>query len=452
MKKIFFLFIVILLPVCYLQAQQYDQIKSLTVGDTIPDIVLRNLLHYKTPTARLSDYKGKVIVLDFWATWCGPCVGSMPKLDSLQKRFPRDLKIFLVSNEPAGTVGRFLDRRKDVNLPAIAQDTILHYTFRHKTIPHTIIINKQGKIVSVSNPIYLTPGVMEDVIAGRRIAVPQKNDMLSFNREQPIMIAGNGGEDNDIVYRSLVSHHINGIPSSAFMTTLDSNRAGFSCRNLAIPDLYMIAIQKPVMWSYTRLVFENVKDTTRYTRDIVHASKVYLDEWAKKNTYCYDLITAPIVSKSQRLMMMKQTLDNAFKGMYNMEASMEQRTIPCLIITQRSTGIDRRLVSKYRYDRTLQGSLMDTGGQIYRNISVTELTQALERIVLMPFVDETDYKGKIDLSIAQSIISHTRNTRQIDSLKAFLNQYGLDVSPGWRQLEALVIREDTSNNISVQHP
>src|SRR3977135_207668 len=56
------------------------KIKSLSVGDKVPEIEFQ-MLNYSSPVAKLSDFKGKLLLLDFWATWCGPCIGSFPKLD-----------------------------------------------------------------------------------------------------------------------------------------------------------------------------------------------------------------------------------------------------------------------------------------------------------------------------------------------------------------------------------
>src|SRR5262249_34574499 len=54
-------------------------------------------------SVKLADYRGKVIVLDFWATWCGPCVGAMPRLIEIQKRFRDRPVVFLALHD--GSLG-----------------------------------------------------------------------------------------------------------------------------------------------------------------------------------------------------------------------------------------------------------------------------------------------------------------------------------------------------------
>jgi thiol-disulfide isomerase/thioredoxin len=73
-----------LLPI--LCGAQSPPVRALTVGDTVPDITIRNVYNYPDSVIKLSDLKGKLTILDFWATWCGSCLSAFPEMHDLKKR------------------------------------------------------------------------------------------------------------------------------------------------------------------------------------------------------------------------------------------------------------------------------------------------------------------------------------------------------------------------------
>ena len=73
-------------------------------GETPPDVELHDLDGGIVTT---SDWRGRVVVLDFWATWCGPCLKGMPHLRELRRDYGDDVLIVGVTSEPLATVQRF---------------------------------------------------------------------------------------------------------------------------------------------------------------------------------------------------------------------------------------------------------------------------------------------------------------------------------------------------------
>jgi len=65
------------------------EVKPLKIGDKVPDIEFK-LVDSKTggiSKGKLSDYKGKLVIIDFWASWCYSCLHKFPKMDELQKKY-----------------------------------------------------------------------------------------------------------------------------------------------------------------------------------------------------------------------------------------------------------------------------------------------------------------------------------------------------------------------------
>src|SRR3954466_8754499 len=96
-------------------AQDNATFKGLKIGDTVPDIAINNIINYPTKIAKISDFKGKLLILDFWATWCSPCVGMIPKMEALQKQFNDKLQFLPVSYQAYGDVSAYLSKREKKN-------------------------------------------------------------------------------------------------------------------------------------------------------------------------------------------------------------------------------------------------------------------------------------------------------------------------------------------------
>ena len=97
----------------------------------------------------LKDYKGKLVIINFWATWCAPCKKEMPSLDSLhQNESFKNLQIFAVNMEQPNKfkTKKFFDDLKIKNLN-IFFDENLNFVkeFKLRGVPTTILINKKGK-------------------------------------------------------------------------------------------------------------------------------------------------------------------------------------------------------------------------------------------------------------------------------------------------------------------
>lgn len=100
----------------------------------------------------LNDLRGKVIVLNFWATWCAPCVSEMPSLDKLDSYMEgKDVVVLPLSVDFKGAeaVKQFYEQHGLKNLPvSVDQSGLSFKQFELKALPTTIIINKSGKEIA----------------------------------------------------------------------------------------------------------------------------------------------------------------------------------------------------------------------------------------------------------------------------------------------------------------
>lgn len=145
------------------QAERALNKKNIFVGDIAPDFIRVSM---QGDTIRLTDYRGKsCILLDFWASWCGPCIKSIPDIKNIHKKYKGNLKIIgisldkdikvwqkMVKDHQIGMWSQILSSyNPDNNYFGNEKDLseIYHVNF----IPSYFLIDKQGKVIYIGHSI-----------------------------------------------------------------------------------------------------------------------------------------------------------------------------------------------------------------------------------------------------------------------------------------------------------
>ena len=118
------------------------------VGETAMDFEIKMI---NGETFRLSDHRGKVVFLNVWATWCGPCVMEMPDIDKLASAYPDDLVVLGVScDDSEETVKAFVEEQGFAyNFAWDGTYLVSGLLFPSYAIPNSIFIAPDGTITSM---------------------------------------------------------------------------------------------------------------------------------------------------------------------------------------------------------------------------------------------------------------------------------------------------------------
>ena len=95
-------------------------------------------------TGAAPDTKGKVVIIDFWATWCPPCREGIPVLGAWAKKFNKDLVVIGVSDEAVATINGFMKTTKMEYNVATDPGKRMHKAVGVKGIPHALVISADG--------------------------------------------------------------------------------------------------------------------------------------------------------------------------------------------------------------------------------------------------------------------------------------------------------------------
>ncbi len=128
-----------------------------------PELILRDI---RGRTIRLSDYRGRVVLINFWATWCPPCGAEIPHLVQLQREYRHQgLRVIGITHPPQKlSEVRELTQRLGVNYP-VAQGTkeMKALLTSSEALPITIVVGKDGRVRDIIEGILL-PEEFEQLI------------------------------------------------------------------------------------------------------------------------------------------------------------------------------------------------------------------------------------------------------------------------------------------------
>ena len=134
---------------------------ALKIGEPLPEtfwITPLQVVNHPDKTITLEKDRGKLILLDFWATWCAACLKNFPKMEELEKQFEGKLKVIPVTKENHAVLNKFFaskNGQRYKNLESVAADKILSQLFPYTAIPFIVWI-KDGKLISTTDAEQVT--------------------------------------------------------------------------------------------------------------------------------------------------------------------------------------------------------------------------------------------------------------------------------------------------------
>jgi len=137
-------------------------------GQRAPAIRVSKVLSATQQSLEPSALVGKTVILDFWATWCGPCVAAMPHVNELEAALdPKKFVFIALDDEDETIVKAFLAKRKVSSIVALDKKGATFAAYGISSRPTTIVIGPQGNIALVSKPLDLTSKMLLDISNSR---------------------------------------------------------------------------------------------------------------------------------------------------------------------------------------------------------------------------------------------------------------------------------------------
>ncbi|MBX2953774.1 MAG: TlpA family protein disulfide reductase [Leadbetterella sp.] len=400
-----------------------DPVVALKVGDTLPpelwNLPLEVVNHPEgKKTITLNEYKDKLIILDFWATWCGTCIKGFPKINDLQTQWGDKIRILNVTYENQNIIDRFFSQGAGKSHPyilSVINNTWLKQYFPYFGLPHLVWIDPEGKVLNTTGANQLSSENIEAILGHNRPKMITKTDL---DRKKPLFLSEQFGEDMELKSYSIFAKGVYpGLPHAHYLKkTAEGKLYGRQMTNLS-----MIEILHPIADELFQEKGDAFNSKRLKTAMDSTALKRFYPEG--KDRYTYELIVPEHKADSLYHYMLADL--NKYS---DYSVTMEKIPTDCLILIR--TSEEDKLQSKGGPPR----SRFSKPVSILCNNSMKFMVALLNDIFPADpvIIDETGYTGKVDIEI--------KGTTNLAELRKELRRYDLGLVQVRRDLNTLVVR------------
>lgn len=403
---------------------------TLSIGDQIPaGIEFSDVLKFDSDKLRLDDYRGKYVILNFWAPSCSQSTGFLVEMNELQKHYGDQLKILPIttfSEQRVQEVVSAYPSLKHLITPMIVDAQKMREYFPHSQLPHFVILDPSGKVAAITSQSDMTKENLDRMLRSNELVFREKRDLrISIDRHAKLISESPQVENKNIWFQSAMTGYIPGLGGSLVQDF--NGLSHIRIINTSILNHFQLAYSGRDLVDYFGM---NRIETHGFGTEELHAVKVGQDalDWMEEGTHVfgYELVAPPHLDPYG---LMREDLKRYFPHI-DAQVEVKTKTVYALIQQEGRTYPKSRFkVESYKFSgRGISMEASRLQGFVYH------LNSSLLAKSPYPIVNLTGIDYPIDLTLEA-------NLSNIESLKEGLRKHGLDLIKREEDIPVLVLEK-----------
>ncbi|MGG9960457.1 redoxin domain-containing protein [Ferruginibacter sp. SUN106] len=389
----------------FISSYSFSQVDLLKAGDRLPDLIIKNIINAPVKQLEVNDTQNeKVIILNFWGTWCSPCIPEMDNLAKLQQANAKNIQVIGISNDLPERLRKYLITKPSMLWLATDTSYFLYQLFGFASVGHSAIIGADKKIIALVNTDSVDQKMINKILKGEKV-------LSSANIKEPAI---NTAED-PFGIDSLTDHSftIRGYMYGVQTMSKTPNEGPYAYRRISFFNLCISEICRDAF---------DIHSPKQMIYEIDKKQLCNFDD--KKSLYCVDIVVKP-GDKDSLLPLLQQKLITALP----FAIRTEYRNMPVYILKQKEgVALNMPVSTAARSSYGFSGNGYEGTAVLVTDFAKNYLTNELQ----MPVIDETGLTARYDIKTVNEL-------RTAQNTIAAVEKLGLVLEKSERQVKVIVM-------------
>lgn len=419
------------------------------IGGVVLDHIFSDVVNYPQRTARISDFRGKWLILDFWGYSCSSCIESFPKMNQLDQEYRDKIKIIMVgaTKSRASTSNtrqiELITKRLYARLSSkyhlnltVAFDSSLYLNFDVGALPHILVVDPNGIIRAKT--IQINSSQIETLLAGgnptfeRSFSYSEKR-AETYNQAIPLLSSGgmsNGGNDTNFLFRSLLTFQTDELPNGRRVNLFKKNNKYVPYGKLEVFQYDLAALFRLAYFGISHWDANEYDINTKFSKQLYFATKDSAKLSLSKEEYAYSLIVPKERSTATLLM---KAMQSDLQNYFEYTAKREKREMPVYFLQVKNSNKVAALATKGGEPKDYDPEIPYQGVRL-RNYKVDDFIKILEMKLNLkePIINKTGIDFNIDIDFKADMLDRMEVINRLED-------YGFMLIKGYQEMEVVAI-------------